>query len=69
MFQTVTLRCQIVWEDVLWTVLAVWQEDDASEPIVMEKSGRCSLGGDSGPDAVLSAAVAALQGEALEGRR
>jgi hypothetical protein len=69
MWTHVSLNCERVWDDVLWRVVAIWQEDDGADPVVMEKSGRGPLGALDGPDAILGAAVAALEGQALEGRR
>lgn len=68
MWTHVHLNCHVVWNDVLWTVTAVWQDDGEEPPVILEKSGRCALGDLDGPDAVLAAATSALQGRALEGR-
>jgi hypothetical protein len=66
MWTHVSLNLDIVWEDVLWRALAIWQEDEHSEPVVLEKGGRVPLPADGGPDEALYAAVRALQGQPLQ---
>lgn len=65
MFTEFTLRCQVVWDDVLWRVVAVWTDDQGSEPVVLEKSGRAPLDGAEGPDDVMAAAIRAMAGRPL----
>jgi len=61
MWTHVSLNAEIVWEDVLWRAVALWQDSDTDEPIVMEKSGRVALGADATPEAALYRAVLAMQ--------
>lgn len=68
MWTHVHLNCHVVWNDVLWSVTAVWQDDAEEKPVVLEKSGRAPLSEGDGPDEVLIAAALALQRMALEGR-
>lgn len=60
MWTHVSLNCEIVWDDALYRVLAIWQESAEVEPVVLERSGRVPLGGDATPRGALKAAVAAL---------
>jgi len=50
MFTHISLNVEIVWDDALWRLLAIWQEDDAAEPVVLEKAGRVALGTDRSPE-------------------
>lgn len=68
MWISVHLECHVVWDDVLWRCTAIWQDEDGSEPVVLEKHGRCPSDPDGGPDAVLAAAASALKGQAYVGR-
>lgn len=68
MWTHVHLECHIVWDDVLWSCIATYQEDDQHAPVTLEKRGRVGGVGDGGPDAALALAVRALQSKAFEGR-
>lgn len=61
MWTHVSLNAEIVWDDVLWRAVALWQDDDAAEPVVMEKSGRVPVGADATPEAALYRAALAMQ--------
>jgi len=50
MFTHVSLNLELVWDDILWRLVAVWQEDDAAEPVVLEKAGRVAAGTDRSPE-------------------
>lgn len=64
MWTHVSLNAHVVWEDALWTVVAVWQEDPGVEPLTLERSGRVPLTGDWTPEAVLAACVDGMRREA-----
>lgn len=68
MWTNINLTTHVVWDEILWTVVAIWQDGLGNDAVVMEKSGRCAVGVEDGPDAVLLAAVRALQGAALQKR-
>lgn len=61
MWTHVSLNVEIVWDDALWRAVSIWQDDDVSEPIVMEKSGRVPLGADTTPENALYRATLAMQ--------
>lgn len=70
MWTHVSLNVDIVWEEVLYRCVAIWQEQPGLEPVCLEKSGRTALPPGGGPDEALAAAARALQGQALmEDRR
>jgi hypothetical protein len=60
MWTHVSLNAHIVWDDALWTLTALWVDDPESEPIALERSGRVPLGGDDGPQHVITQVLAAL---------
>lgn len=67
MWTHISLNVQIVWDDALWRQVAVWQEDDGAEPVVIERSGRVPLGSDRSPGATLLAcARSAVRAEAVD---
>ena len=66
MWTHVSLHVHIVWQEAIWSASAVWQDDPSEQPVTMSKSGRVSLGADTGPDAALLAAARALQAQPLE---
>lgn len=61
MWTHVSLQAHIVWEDVLWQAILIWEEDDPESRVTLEKSGRVPLPADGGPEDALSAAVAACR--------
>lgn len=61
MWQNISLNVTQVWDEALWRATAVWQDDEDSEPIVLQRTGRVSLNGDDSPELVLQAAVRDLQ--------
>jgi hypothetical protein len=63
MWTNVALNLTIVWDDALWRMTAIWQESAEDEPVMLEKSGRVSLSGDTSPRNALKRAVAALDRE------
>ena len=52
MFTHISLNVEVVWDDALWRLLAIWQEDDSADPVVLEKAGRVALGTDRSPEVV-----------------
>jgi hypothetical protein len=60
MWTHVSLNLTLVWEEVLYTALAIWQDDLEADQVVMRKSGRVALPADGGPDEALAAVVADL---------
>lgn len=62
MWTRVFIRAEIVWEDVIYHAHAIWHEEGADEPVVLEKDGRCPLPDGGGPDEALYAAVHHMQG-------
>lgn len=68
MWTHISLNVHVVWDDALWSVTALYQDDQESEPIALSKSGRASLEGVEDPDGILAVAVRALERVALEGR-
>jgi len=60
MWTNVSLNCTIVWDDCLWRMTAIWQETAEDEPIMLERSGRVPLGGDTSPRYALERAVAGM---------
>jgi hypothetical protein len=63
MWTNVSLNLTIVWDDALWRMTAIWQEDSETEPVMLEKSGRVSLSGDTSPRHALQRAVESLARE------
>lgn len=63
MWTNVSLNCTIVWDDALWRMSAVWQEGPEDEPVLLQKEGRVSLGGDTSPRNALRRACAAMERE------
>jgi hypothetical protein len=63
MWTHISLNVDIVWEDVLWREVAIWQDDDAGEPVALEKGGRVPLGADRTPEGALAVAIAAARSE------
>jgi hypothetical protein len=57
MWTHISLNAQQVWEDGLWRIVAVWQENDGAEPVAIERSGRVALGTDRTPAGILLAAA------------
>lgn len=61
MWVSVRLSSHQVWDEVLWSAIAVWQEDDDQEPIVLTKEGRAPLGEHEDPASLLVASLSAIQ--------
>lgn len=62
------LTAHVVWDDVLWQVIAVYQDGADSQTVALEHSGRAPLDGEDSPQAVLAAAVRALERQCVEKR-
>lgn len=63
MWTQASLSLHHVWDDVLWRATAIWQDDDVTEPVVLNLSGRAPVGGLESPYALLAAALLALERE------
>lgn len=59
MWTHVSFNVELVWETVLWRMVAIWQEAPGVDPVVLEKSGSVQAPADDGPIECLSAAIAA----------
>lgn len=70
MWTHVSINVTPVWEDALYRLVALWVDDDGSEPVVIEKGGRVALGPDDSPEGILrSVAGALLRDRPSEARR
>jgi hypothetical protein len=63
MWTHLSLNVEVVWDDVLYRLIAIWQDHDAAEPVVLEKGGRAPLGDDRSPEGAMRAALAASAAE------
>jgi hypothetical protein len=69
MWTQVSLSLHHVWEDVLWRAVAIWQDDQVSEPVTLCVDGRADARGLESPDSLLLVALTALQDELARSRR
>lgn len=53
MWSHISLNAEVVWDDALWRFIAIWQDDDVSDAVTLEKSGRVPLRGDRHPEEIL----------------
>jgi hypothetical protein len=60
MWTHISVNAHVVWDDALWTVVGIWQDDEVSPPVALERSGRVALTGDTGPQEVLERVLSAL---------
>lgn len=60
MWVAIHLNCHQVWDEVLWSVTATWRDDEASEPVTIQRSGRAAVGGLERLEDLLDASVRAL---------
>lgn len=60
------LTAHVVWDDVLWQVIAIYQDSADGESVTLHHSGRAPLDGEDSPQAVLAAAVRALERECVK---
>lgn len=60
MWTHISVNAHVVWDDALWTLTALWQDDPEQQPVALERSGRVPLGGDDGPLHVMTQILAAL---------
>jgi len=67
MFTTTTLITHRVWDEVLWSATAVWDDGSGAEPARLYASGRAPLGADDTPTALLTAAVGAMRSQVVGG--
>lgn len=68
MWTHISLNVQQVWDDGLWRIVAVWQENDTAEPVALERTGRVALTADRTPAGILLAAARqALDSEHVTG--
>lgn len=63
MFTNVHLALHPVWDDLLWSATAIWDEGDGTAPVVLSKTGQVPLRGVDSPHDMLALAVAALSDE------
>lgn len=63
MWVSIHLEVHQVWDELLWSVRAIWREDEASESVILVRSGRASCYGLQRPEQILRAAVSALTAE------
>lgn len=61
MWISVSLSLHPLWDDLQWRAVAIWQDDDASEPVVLTHSGTTPLGDEMSPQRILAKAVQALE--------
>lgn len=66
MLTHVSLSLHLVWEDVLWSVVALYEDGDGSDPVAIYRSGRAPVGAEDSPQALLQAAVHAMTFEIAE---
>lgn len=66
MLTHIHLTAHVVWDDVLWQVIAIYQHEADGESVALERSGRAPLDGQDAPQAVLAAAVRALERAGVE---
>jgi len=67
MWTHLSLNVEVVWDDALYRLLAIWQDDDASEPVVIEKGGRVPLGSDDSPEGICATVARAVEAERADG--
>jgi hypothetical protein len=63
MWTHVSLNAEIVWEDVIWRAILVWEDEAGGDPVVLEKSGRVHLGADGTPEEALKRACDAASAQ------
>ena len=57
MWTNISLNTHLVWETVLWTVTAVWLEDEDAEPVAIQQTGTAALRDSDDPEAILTVAL------------
>lgn len=60
MWTNISLNTHLVWEDVLWSVTAIWVEDHDAEPVTIQRTGTTSIGADDSPEAILTVALGSV---------
>lgn len=63
MWTQVSLSLHHVWDDALWRATCIWEEDETTEPVVLNLYGRAPVGGLESPTAMLERALQAMQAE------
>ncbi len=66
MLTHIHLNAHVVWDDVLWQVIAIYQDSADAEPVTLERAGRAPLDGEDSPYGVLAAAVRALERDRVQ---
>lgn len=66
MWSHVHLEVHVVWDDLLWSARAIWDDDDAGPPVVLERSGRCAAQGADQVQDILLAAARSMSHEIAE---
>lgn len=67
MLTHVAIQAHVVWDDILWSVRAMYQEAPTEAPVVLTKSGQTPMTDDDSPEGVLAAVTAAIaRGDMLE---
>ncbi len=59
MWTHASFNVELVWETVLWRMVAIWQEAPGVDPVVLERSGSVQAPADDGPLECLAAGIAA----------
>jgi hypothetical protein len=60
-FTTTTLITHQVWDEVIWSATAVWDDGSGAEPARLSVSGRAPAGDDDSPIGLLTAALQAMR--------
>jgi hypothetical protein len=63
MWTAVNLSTTLLWDECLWWVVATWQDDAESAPVVLHRSGRAPLRGADDPRGILAVVLQALEAE------
>ena len=61
MWTAVSLSSTLLWDECLWWVVATWQDDADSEPVVLHRNGRTPLNGADDPHSILLRVLQALE--------
>lgn len=64
MWTNVSLNCHPIWDEVQWSVTAIWRDTIDAEPVMLTRTGRASMGDHDSPERILTAALDAFVREA-----
>lgn len=65
MWTSIHLATHQVWDDLLWSVTALWDEGDGTPPVALTKQGQCPLHGADAPHDMLAAALKSMSDELM----